>query len=184
MKLRKIIPLFLIAALVTAAAADLTAQDKKPDRMPEKRFGLGAGVGAGGFGPTIAYALQYNFHLGTQFSFFFESGTDTQDSKSYLSFAPYGKYFLDPIKSFHPFIMGAFEVTSLPSAYFDPADQSMTKYKSETKTAFAVYLGGEWFPYSSVGVYAAMSVVDVNFDPVQFTGGIGEVRLGIEWFFD
>jgi hypothetical protein len=189
MKLRNILPLLLIIC-VSLGAADLAAQNKKSSRVPFERFGMGAGIGAGSFGPNVAYALQPNFHIGTQFMFFFDSGTlfDSgtykEDSKSYLSFAPYGKYLFDPIKSFHPFIQGAFEVTSLPTTYFDPADQSQIKYKSETKTALSFYVGGEWFPYSSVGVYAGIQVLDVQFDPMKVIGGIGEARLGIEWFFD
>ncbi|MFP4529450.1 MAG: hypothetical protein ACLFQX_12960 [Candidatus Kapaibacterium sp.] len=181
MKLKKILPLLVL--FVGLATANLSAQDAS-SRVPVERFGLGAAIGQGSFGPVFAYALQPNFHIGAQFSFFFDGGTDKQDSKSYLSFAPYGKYLFEPIKSFHPYIQGAFELTSLPEAYFDPADQSQTKYETVTKTALTFYVGGEWFPYSSVGVYAGVQVLDFQLDPMRVIGGIGRVNMGIEWFFD
>ena len=90
---------------------------------------------------------------------------------------------MDPIRNFRPFIMGSFLVSYL-------SDTDFNQYTGEeetvtiTKTALVINIGGEWFPYSSIGIYGGFRFIELELDPTRFLGGVGHAFLGIEWFLD
>lgn len=176
----KFLRIALVLVIALSCVNPLMAQ-KSSSKVPVENIGIGASIGSvGGLGGSFAYALQENLHVGSYFGLDFITGDG--DSQSFLLFAPYAKlYVFEPIRNFRPFAMAqfVFETRSMPHTDTYTGE---IKYKSESNSALCINFGGQWFPYSSVGVYAGVRFIGFNFDPTEFSIGIGDTFLGIEWF--
>ncbi|MGQ9820099.1 MAG: hypothetical protein ACUVQ1_09300 [Candidatus Kapaibacteriales bacterium] len=157
-------------------------------KVPYENFGAGAQLEFGLlssdiFGGTLTYAVNPDMHLGLNLGFLFDSGDKNLESSTYLTFGPFLKYFITnlKIKSFYPFIKGQFLVANQSVSYKDVFNQ--TQRRSETHTKILAAFGSEWFPISSLGIYASIRVLEFQLDPTRFFIGTGPVSLGIEWFF-
>lgn len=178
-KLFVFIFLFLNLSLLT-----IFSQESKP-RVPNQSWGIGPELQTSDiFGGTLAYAINPDIHIGLNFGFIFDGGSEGSGSSTYLAFGPYLKYFLPEmrIRSFYPFIKGQFLVSTESISYKDPFTQT-TKRRTDTETKLIGYLGSEWFPISSLGIYGGIRVIELNLDPFSIRFGIGTPTLGIEWFF-
>lgn len=163
------------------------AQETKM-KVPFENFGAGAQLEFGLlssdiFGGTLSYAVNSDIHLGLNFGFLFDTGDKDIGSSTYLTFGPYLKYFLSQmkVKSFFPFLRGQFLVSNQSVSYKDVFNQ--TQKRSETHTKLLAQFGSEWFPISSLGIYASIRVIEFQLDPVRLFLGTGPVSIGIEWFF-
>lgn len=163
------------------------AQDSKI-KVPYENFGVGAQLEFGLlasdiFGGTLSYALNPDMHIGLNFGFLFDSGDKDLGSSTYLTFGPFLKYFITNLrmKSFYPFIKGQFLVANESVSYKDVFNQ--TQRRSETHTKILAAFGSEWFPISTLGIYASIRVLEFQLDPTRFFIGTGPVSIGIEWFF-
>jgi hypothetical protein len=170
--------LALIAAFLLTSSIGVFAQNEK---MPDDIMSIGV-FANGAYGGTVGYVLQQNIHIGAQVGFQYVGGNDTEESKTYMYFTPYCKYFMETIKYFSPFIMGAFQISSIPKLADNQGNESKIKYSSSTSTSLLVAVGGEWFPYKSVGVFGGFEFVKYDFDNSQFYAGLGQAFIGIEWF--
>ncbi len=148
-----------VAAMVVCSAATLFADGPKS--------GLGVGVNRGGpatSGVQVQYAINHDFHVGTQVGFRISDGTD-------ITFAPYAKYFLGGT-TVRPYAYGQFAISS--------------KSVAGTSTT-GVNLGGGaqyWFS-DKFGVYGQVSVFELPISPsgqdVSF--GVLTPAIGLELFF-
>lgn len=77
-------------------------------------------------------------------------------------------------------IIGKFEVSTRSTPYQDKYD--VTQLRTQTSTGLSISFGGEWFPYSSVGVFAGFRFFSFDFDPSRFVVGVGQPYIGVEWF--
>ncbi len=160
------------------------SQEAKP-RVPNQSWGIGAELQTSDiFGGTLAYAINPDMHIGLNFGFIFDGGSEGSGSSTYLSFGPYFKFFLPEmrIRSFYPFIKAQFLVSTESVSYKDPFTQT-TKRRTETETKLIGYFGSEWFPISSLGIYGGIRAIELNLDPFSIRLGIGYPTIGIEWFF-
>ena len=169
----------MVAIVGILVCLNISFAQEKP-KTPSEQLGLGIKVGDGAFGGQGAFALTPNIHLGAGVGFYYDSGDDFENGQSFLYFSPYFKMFLDPIKTLYPMLIASFDVTSLSITRKDVLNRDVTV--TETNTGISVAVGGEWFPYSSVGVYGGFKFLTFNFDPSQLTVGLGYPFIGIEWF--
>ncbi len=185
MKELKILKVLLIAAIFIGSFAAADAQ-KKTSKVPKDVMGIGVALGSvGNLGGQFTYAIQENLHLGAYVGLKFDTGADNEDSKTEIYFAPTAKwFFMEPIRNLRPFAMFQFEVSSQTVSEYDPIDQNLTTSHMESTTGLAASIGGEWFPYSSVGVYGGVRVLDFQFDPSKVIAGIAGGFIGIEWFLN
>ncbi len=153
-------------------------------KVPDQIWGIGVELQKEDiFGGTLAYALNPDMHIGLNFGLLFDGGSEGSGSSTYLTFGPYFKYFLTQwrIRSFYPFLKAQFLVATESISYKDPYTQK-TKRTTETQTKLVGFLGSEWFPISSLGIYGGIRVLELQFDPTRFIIGLGNVTIGIEWF--
>lgn len=187
MKFSKLLPLFIIAGILFSTA-NIYSQEtaKKKSKFPKERMGLGIHVTAGEtYGGIISYAIKSHLHIGTQLGFKFDGGKTVGgreiDSETYFLFAPFARYFLDNILSFRPFIQGSFYVITKQEIELT-AGQAVPKLIPKSSESFVISVGGQWFPYKSVGVLGGFRVISFTFEPSNFQGGLMEPFIGIEWF--
>ncbi len=185
MKFSRTLPIFIIAGILFCAA-NLFSQEtkKKTSKFPKERIGLGIHVaGDNSYGGIIAYAINANVHIGTQFGFKYDGGTDTEAAGTYFLFAPYARFFFDNILSFRPFIQGSFYVITRPEMKKGEGSSATTWRKQAVSTeSLVISVGGQWFPYKSVGVLGGFRVISFTIEPSRFQGGLMEPFVGIEWF--
>lgn len=168
----------LAFAFITVSAL---SQDDKGIKFPEKKMAIGAVVGQQSNGGTFSFALSQQFHLGAAVGFVWDSNTENLDAQTYFVFAPYGRYFLTTMKHFNFFGQLNFNVVSQSVSYWDQF-AGETKTRTESNQSFSIYFGGEWFPYSSIGVIGGIKFIDFHLDPSRFIVGIGQPFVGIEWW--
>lgn len=184
MKTSNFIKLFAIMIIFAISFTDAQAQKKtKKQSVPVKSISLGAQVGpTQQFGGIFGYALQENLHVGSHFAVSFDSNYDEEDAITNFVIAPYAKwFFMKPVRNLRPFFKAQFNlenVAALQGSY------GVISYKSETSTSLSIDMGAEWFPYTSVGIYAGFRVFNFQFDPSRFVIGMEKTFIGIEWFID
>ncbi len=184
MKSSKILRIFFVIMVLALTTTICEAQKKK--RVPDEDFGLGVSLGqVGSLGGQIAYAFKDNFHGGVYFGFQYtaqkDEDADEFDSEMFMYFSPYAKvFFMDPIRHFRPFILGQFVVSTTTKTVL--TERFTEESRTVTNEGFFFSLGGEWFPYPSVGVYGGVGVLGFEFSPIRFEVGIGNAFLGVEWF--
>ncbi len=185
MKFSRTLPIFIIAGILFCTA-NLFSQEtkKKTSKFPKERIGLGIHVtGSQSFGGVIAYAINTNVHIGTQIGFKYDGGSDLEDAETYFLFAPYARYFFDNILSFRPFIQGSFYVVTRPEMKKGEGSSATTFKKIAVSTeSLVISVGGQWFPYKSVGILGGFRVLSYTISPSRFQGGLMEPFVGIEWF--
>ena len=159
--------LLALFAVVFAISSAL-AQDEWKERLPNEAFGLGIQVSptvsaTPSYGGVISYALSPEIQFGTELGFYYVGSSANEESKTFLIFSPYVKYFLEPVKMLFPFAKLAFKFESLP---IEQARVGLEKarYKTESYTAISIATGAQWFPYKSVGVYGGFEVIKYDFD--------------------
>lgn len=179
MKFSTLLKLFVIVFVFALAFESSTAEEKS--KYPgEGEVAVGAALGAqGNFGGLFNYVMQENFHLGTFFGFYFDSGTN-DDAKTFLVFSPYGRYFFDPIRNFRLFAQGSLIFESRSVATLDSQQKSVVRTVSTTGIDGA--FGAEWAPYSSFSIFAYMSILQFQFDPSKIVAGLGNVTLGANFY--
>jgi hypothetical protein len=96
--------------------------------------------------------------------------------------APYGKYLFEPIRNFYPMIIGRFEFVTFQEEYITTGQKQLTDTRTKSLIGLTVSVGGEWFPYSSVGVSGGVKFLTAELDPSRFIIGIAQPFIGIEWF--
>lgn len=185
MSFRKALLSLLIVLCATGAAF---GQEEWQSKLANETFGVGFVVspkmsGTPSYGPVLTYVLTPTFHFGTELGFYYEGSDASNESRTYLSFAPYGKMILEPMKNFFPFVRAAFRFESLPEQEVRSGNESKFKYRTVSSTALQIACGGEWFPYKSVGVYGGIEFIKYDFDRSKILGGLGPAFVGIEWFF-
>ncbi len=186
--MKSLISILLLSMLMFSSSF---AQSKKI--VPENDFSIGIEMNtadlnhtrkiSAAFGPTINYAIDKDFHVGTRLGFAFISGYEKSatnsdvDGYTKFTFAPYGRYFFKSIRNMRPFIKGEFELTS------DLLSSGSTgETKTESTTNLNLSAGGAWYPFNNVGVYAGVRFFNFNIDDKFWMAGIGNTYLGIEWY--
>lgn len=154
-------------------------------KMPFESFGVGVELQSEDilYGGTLSYAMSSDIHLGVNFGLYFDGGAEGSGSSTFLTFGPYMKYFLSNmrIKSFFPYLKGQFLVSTTSVPTYDVFSQKWRRV-TETETKLIVFVGSEWFPISSMGIYGGMRAFEIQFDPTRLRIGTMSVTLGIEWF--
>lgn len=153
----------LVAAFTVLGTSIASAQS------PSEQLGVGASIGWFGSGGHVVYALDSNLHVGTQFGLLINDDGDMD-----FTFAPYGKYFISGLKTFRPFVIGQFYISS-------------TTEKLETVSSTGIRFGGgaEYFIGNNLGIFAQIAVFELPFSPsdAKMSFGILTPAIGIEWFF-
>jgi hypothetical protein len=182
MFMKRFISLFFFFMLVTYFTS--FSQETKV-KMPFESFGIGVELQSEDilYGGTLSYAMNSDIHLGVNFGLYFDGGAEGSGSSTFLTFGPYMKYFLSNmrIKSFFPYLKGQFLVTTTSVPTYDVFSQKWRRV-TETGTKLILYVGSEWFPISSMGIYGGMRAFEIQFDPTRLRIGTMSVTLGIEWF--
>lgn len=161
-------------------------------------FSLFAGGGTAGdplnFGATVAKVLDRDMHAGANVGLTLSQGGKDISIAMSLRISPYIKYFFDTKRSLRPYGIGGLSFTS---KFVIPPGE----LKSNLILHSSLFLGcgAEWFPYSSVGVYGGLKVLDIKVIdsklsnennhynpgepiPPSIIFGLGETFIGIEWF--
>lgn len=189
MKLNKITRCLLITLLIPVIIGTASAQGTSTStaKTPgEGDFGIGAMVGGVnnryGVGAAFSYALQHNIFLTGLISLYLEVVTgDNADTRSYFSFTPGVRYYFENIRNLYPFIQLNFLVNSYLESYLDI--RSVEKFRTKYSTGTGIFIGGSWFPYSSIELSAAVNVVEVKFDkPLTFTIGPAQVIMALIFY--
>lgn len=181
MKRSLIIARLLFATLIYAPNLFGQAQ------IPVERFGVGITVGPmnarnSSLGIHGAYALSEEFHVGTQFGFAVGSNGATQGSDHYWMIAPYAKILFPIRNEFTPILVGQFILDNGgTSVEYVPGQE----YELARDTRSSIFVGGgaEYFPSSSLGIYAYVGFVDVGLSTDETYIGLLQPRAGLEWFF-
>lgn len=182
MKIRTLTVLFAI--MILFVISPVLAQEKA--NVPEEQLGFGMELNNDNWiGLHGIYALSQDMHIGAHFGFMFDGGTSIIASTTNLLLAPYFRMYLPKIaKSLRPFGELRFVLNTGTKSVANPNDPNNQNTQSFTETAVKINLGGEWFPYPSVGVYGAFQFFDFGLDPTRIKIGLGTICLGIEWFMD
>lgn len=154
-------------------------------KTPFESFGVGVELQSEDiiYGGTLSYAMNSYIHIGVNFGLYFDGGAEGSGSSTFLTFGPYMKYFLSDmrVKSFFPYLKGQFLVSTTSEPTYDVSSQKWRRI-TETNTKLILFVGSEWFPISSLGIYGGMRALELQLDPVKFRIGTMFVTLGIEWF--
>jgi len=156
---------FVVLVAITAAiVGPLHAQT-----APNGQFGVGLTL-VSGSGAQFTYAINTNFHVGARLGF--ASLSQSGESASQFSFAPFFRYLFSASGGVMPYLLGEFDYTSVSSG---GVSQSST----------ALYLGGGVAHYwnATFGVRAEIFLLDLGLDPSYTQFAIVPVRVGIDWFF-
>jgi len=154
----------VLVAITAAVVGPLHAQT-----APNGQFGVGLTLGSGS-GAQFTYAINTNFHVGARLGF--ASLSQSGESASQFSFAPFFRYLFSASGGVMPYLLGEFDYTSVSSG---GVSQSST----------ALYLGGGVAHYwnATFGVRAEIFLLDLGLDPSYTQFAIVPVRVGIDWFF-
>ena len=156
---------FVVLVAITAAiVGPLHAQT-----APNGQFGVGLTL-VSGSGAQFTYAINTNFHVGARLGF--ASLSQSGESASQFSFAPFFRYLFSASGGVMPYLLGEFDYTSVSSG---GVSQSST----------ALYLGGGVAHYwnATFGVRAEIFLLDLGLDPSYTEFAIVPVRVGVDWFF-
>lgn len=164
-------------------APELSAQAQ----IPVEDFGVGISVGTmngnhGLFGINGVYALAEEFHVGAQVGFAIGSDNSTSRADNYWLFAPYAKMLFPVRNEFTPFLMGQFILDNGGTELeYVPGQE----YETTSATRSAIFVGGgaEYFPSSTLGIYACVGLVDLGLSQEKVFIGLMHPRAGVEWFF-
>ena len=176
--------ILLVLTIVFSLLMFVDANAQSKTKLPSDDYGLGIALGAvGNLGGEFVYALEEGIHIGTFLGFSYDTGTELTSSKTFMYFSPFAKFFvLEPIRHFRPFILAQFVVSTQSESFKDKYDVESTR--TVTFTGMYGSVGAQWFPYSSIGVYAGIVIVKMDFDPFKGVFGIGDAFIGIEWYLD
>ncbi len=155
-------------------------------KVPNQDFGLGIQKNEyNDIGFVVTYAFTPSIHIGTQFGLVYDSGYEMgslkYDGGLNFNFSPFVKYFLENEGNLRPFVMGGFNITSTSEADFSNPLQAKTR--TVNREQFYVTVGGNWFPYKSIGVYGGFKFFEFNTDNSQIYAGFGRPTIGIDWWF-
>jgi len=153
---------FVVSVAITAAiVGPLHAQT-----APNGQFGVGLTL-VSGSGAQFTYAINTNFHVGARLGF--ASLSQSGESASQFSFAPFFRYLFSASGGVMPYLLGEFDYTSVSSG----------------GSTTALYLGGGVAHYwnATFGVRAEIFLLDLGLDPSYTQFAIVPVRVGVDWFF-
>ena len=153
---------FVVLVAITAAiVGPLHAQT-----APNGQFGVGLTL-VSGSGAQFTYAINTNFHVGARLGF--ASLSQSGESASEFSFAPFFRYLFSASGGVMPYLLGEFDYTSVSSG----------------RSTTALYLGGGVAHYwnATFGVRAEIFLLDLGLDPSYTQFAIVPVRVGVDWFF-
>lgn len=178
--------ILIIAQLLFATvfyAPELSAQAQ----IPIQEFGVGISAGSmnGGqslFGISGVYALAEEFHVGAQLGFAIGSDNSTPQADNYWLFAPYAKLLFPIRNEFTPFLIGQFILDNGGTALeYVPGQE----YETTSATRSSLFAGGgaEYFPSSTLGIYACVGLIDLGLSREETFIGLMHPRAGVEWFF-
>lgn len=182
--MKKLFYICLVAALSFISTINLSAQKTEDDKLPFEQLGFGTTLGSfGNYGFLGVYALDKNIHIGAKVGFYYDGGY-TQGgyevkSQSFLTFAPYVKYYFEKVKYAYPFLQASFAAETFKR---NVIKNGVIEQEDATATNLNLYGGADWYPYKGVGVTAAIRVIQFNLDPAQFIGGLGDAYIGITFF--
>lgn len=152
-------------------------------KVPNQDFGLGIQKNEyNDIGFVLTYAFTPSLHIGTQFGLVYDTGYENFDGGLNFNFSPFVKYFLESQGNLRPFVMGGFNVTSTTTEGLTDASGKI-KTITENREQFYVTVGGNWFPYKSIGVYGGFKFFEFNTDNSQIYAGFGRPTVGIDWWF-
>jgi len=185
MKLLKL----LFFVLIIAMLAGMKSYSQDDDKIPFQDFGVGFSINefsgdmnSQTFGINGVYALSREFHIGTHLGFFVQGGDRFTSMQTYISFAPFARFYLMKMRNFRLFGQGAIVISSEP-VWEKGVSQEGGQWTMKTLNGLQISGGGEWYPYSSVGVYGGFEIFGMNItSPLEFRFGIGRAYLGAEWF--
>jgi hypothetical protein len=153
---------FVVLVAITAAiVGPLHAQT-----APNGQFGVGLTL-VSGSGAQFTYAINTNFHVGARLGF--ASLSQSGESASEFSFAPFFRYLFSASGGVMPYLLGEFDYTSVSSG----------------RSTTALYLGGGVAHYwnATFGVRAEIFLLELGLDPSYTQFAIVPVRVGVDWFF-
>ncbi|MDP2364906.1 MAG: hypothetical protein Q8M94_14200 [Ignavibacteria bacterium] len=181
MKVKNFATLVALVMFGLFSSISLYAQEK--EKVPEEQLGVGIELGNDNWiGAHGIYVLTADIHIGAHLGFVYDGGTSILKSTTNLLFAPYMRYYLPKIaKSLKPFGEAKLVLNTGTERY---VSQSIEDSRSFTETAIKISVGGQWFPYTSVGVYGGVQFLHLGLDPTRLKIGIGSIFMGIEWFLD
>ncbi len=184
MKVKNFATLVALVMFGLFSSISLYAQEK--EKVPEEQLGVGIELGNENWiGAHGIYALTADIHIGAHVGFVYDGGTSIITSTTNLLFAPYMRYYLPKIaKSLKPFGEVKLVLNTGTESVANPNDPNNQNSRSFTETAIKISVGGEWFPYTSVGVYGGVQFLNLGLDPTRLKVGIGSIFMGIEWFLD
>lgn len=151
----------VLVTITTAVVGTLHAQT-----APSGQFGVGLTLGSGS-GAQFTYAINTNFHVGARLGF--ASLSQSGESASEFSFAPFFRYLFSASGGVMPYLLGEFDYTSVSSG----------------RSTTALYLGGGVAHYwnATFGVRAEIFLLELGLDPSYTQFAIVPVRVGVDWFF-
>lgn len=154
----------VLVAITAAVVGPLHAQT-----APSGQFGVGLTLGSGS-GAQFTYAINTNVHVGARLGF--ASQSQSGESTSQFSFAPFFRYLFSASGGVMPYLLGEFDYTSVSSG-------------GVSKSSTALYLGGGVAHYwnATFGVRAEIFLLDLGLDPSYTQFAIVPVRVGVDWFF-
>ncbi len=187
MKFRRILPIFIIAGILFSSANVFSQETaKKTSKFPKERLGLGIHVTAGQtYGGIVSYSIESNIHIGAGLGFKYDGGKTVAGvetgAETYFLFAPFARYFFDNVLSFRPFVQGSFQFTTI-SVEETESTTGASSERADSFESFIISVGGQWFPYKSVGVLGGFRVISYTLEPANIQVGLMEPFIGIEWF--
>ncbi len=179
----------LLAILPTAAclfgAVEASAQAGAV--APDGQFGIGFNVSNAGGGVSAQYAFSPSIHAGVGLGLVSASQEDVA-SATQISIGPYLRVLLEgPI---NPFLQAG---VNIGSNSVDP--EGPTESVTESRTNLYLAFGLEYFATRNIGIFAAVTLLDMDLSRSQSSGGvsvdepketaigIGRTHVGLEYFF-
>ncbi len=139
-----------------------TSLGLRMDYLPSVESMFGSGSSA-----QFTYAINTNFHVGARLGY--ASLSQSGESASEFSFAPFFRYLFSASGGVMPYLLGEFDYTSVSSG----------------RSTTALYLGGGVAHYwnATFGVRAEIFLLELGLDPSYTQFAIVPVRVGVDWFF-
>lgn len=156
----------IILITIIAFSSMLYAEDSAIP-MPNESVALGAIVGDDS-GAFLNYAMTRDFHLGAQVGMFYNT---VGDGGADWLIAVYARAFLLRIQNMNVFASGKFSVRG-----FAGSDDSPTDLRAN--------VGGMWYPFENLGVFAGVNVLYFDINESDFGIGIGAPFIGIEYYLN
>lgn len=178
-RLSLLIVLMIFATVFTSFAEDTPAKTTVGGEEGEMFLGVEVG-GSNFYGFTGTYGLTNDFQIGLNFGFIYNGAVGVQKSTTALLFAPYGRMFLNKMKSFRPFVQATFVVNSGSSNYYNP---NTAQYETQSHTSTGIHgaLGLHWKASKNCAIYGGLNIIEIQLDPSQLIIGTNQPFIGIEW---